>query len=96
MHTYIEKSFGSIPRLFIVAPLSDRNRYSQLCVTYLLTYILGMLARYYPTHWISLAQGEKGDALWPAINRAQHFVEDSFPELAIELILDVLSNPNPN
>jgi hypothetical protein len=49
-----------------------------------------MLVRYYPTHWISLLQGEKGDALWPTINRAQQFVESSFPELVVEMIYDIL------
>ena len=49
-----------------------------------------MLARYYPTHWISLSHGEKGDALWPTINRAQQMVEKSFPELIIEMIYDLL------
>lgn len=93
MHAYIDKLFETIPRLFIVAPFPGGNVYSQLCITYIFSYILGMLARYYPTHWISLIQGEKGDALWPTINRAQRFVEQSFPELAIELIADVLAHP---
>jgi hypothetical protein len=42
----------------------------------------------------TVAQGEKGDALWPTINRAQRFVEESFPEQTIELIGDVFSFPD--
>ena len=94
MHTYVEKMFGAIPNVYLVAPMPSGNRYSQLCMTYLVGYVLGMLARYYPTHWVSLAQGEKGDALWPTINRAQRFVEELFPEQAIELIQDVLAFPD--
>jgi len=88
IHTYMHKTFGSIPSLHLTEPFSSGARYSQLCITYMVSYILGMLVRYYPTHWISLIQGDKGDSLWPTINRAQQLVEQSFPELVIELILD--------
>ena len=90
IHTYVHKIFGSIPELFIAEPFSGGARYSQLCITYMVSYILGMLVRYYPTHWISLIQGDKGDVLWPTMNRAQHFVEHSYPELVAELINDVV------
>jgi hypothetical protein len=53
-----------------------------------------MLARYFPTHWVSLAQGNKGDALWPALNRAHSVVEDSFPELVAEMIEDIVAQPS--
>ena len=49
-----------------------------------------MVVRYYPTQWMALIQSEKGDTWWPTINRAQHFVEVSYPELVIELIQDIL------
>jgi hypothetical protein len=54
-----------------------------------------MLARYYPTHWMALVQGDKGDTLWPTINRAQHYVENAFPELVIEMI-DYMVNESAN
>jgi hypothetical protein len=92
IHTYIHKMFGSIPNLCLAEPFSGGVRYSQLCITYMVSYILGMLVRYYPTHWISLMQGDKGDTMWPTMNRAQQFVEHSYPELVIELISDVLKN----
>jgi len=90
MHTYIHKAFGAIPTLHIVDPLDNDTRYSQLAMTYLVSYVLGMLARYFPTHWISLASGEKGDGLWPAINAAQRYVDQAFPELVIEFVEDLL------
>lgn len=90
VHAYVDKMFGSIPRLYLAVPLSNGVRYSQLLITYMLSYFLGMLARYFPTHWISLIQGEKGDALWPAINRAHHYVDYAYPELVFELIVDTL------
>jgi hypothetical protein len=90
-HAYVDKMFGSIPHLYIVTPFPNGFRYSQLAMTYVLSYILGMLARYFPTHWIALVQGEKGDGLWPTINRAHHLVEHSFPELVSELIAEALN-----
>ncbi|HEY6185785.1 MAG TPA: YaaC family protein [Terriglobales bacterium] len=90
VHSYIHKSFGSIPQLYLTIPFSSGARYSQLGITYMVAYILGMLVRYYPTHWMALIQSEKGDTWWPTINRAQHLVEVSFPELVIELLQDIL------
>lgn len=91
IHTYIHKTFSSIPTLFIAEPFSGNVKYSQLGITYLTSYFLGMLVRYYPTHWISLITSDKGDAMYPLLNRAQHFVENTFPELIIELIEDVIN-----
>ena len=94
IHSYLHKSFGMIPEVFLAEPFSGGASYSQLCITYMVSYALGMLVRYYPTHWISLVQGEKGDSIWPTINRAQQIVEHSYPELVAELIDDVIKHPN--
>lgn len=90
IHSYVQKSFGSIPILYIADLFGGKSSYSQLCVTYLASYFLGMLVRYYPTHWMTLVQGGTGDVLWPTINRAQEYIEETYPELVIEMIYDVL------
>ena len=72
----------------IVAPFEDNKRFSEIAVVFLLSYYLGMLVRYYPTHWISLIQGDNGDEYWPILNRAQNYVLQVFPALCIELIND--------
>ena len=90
LHTYVNKMFGAIPTLYIVEPLTAQSNYSQLAVTYALSYFLGMLTRYFPTQWISLLNGMKGDELAPSIHAAQTYVEESFPELTIELLRDTL------
>jgi hypothetical protein len=91
MHTYVNKMFGSIPSLFIVKPIHEDARLSQLAITYMLAYFMGMLTRYFPTHWVALHSGTKGDGLWPTISATQNYVESVFPELVIELIYDSLS-----
>lgn len=90
MHTYVHRLFGTIPSLHLASQFAPGKRYSQIAVTYILSYVLGMLARYYPTHWSALMMGEKGDALWPSINGAQQYVEVAFPALVLELIEDAL------
>jgi len=91
MHAYLHKVFDTIPSLYLVAPLPSGNRYSQLCITYMVGFVLGMLARYFPTHWVALSQGNKGDALWPTINRVHRIVEETFPELVAEMIEDIVA-----
>ena len=88
--------FDAIPTLHIVKPIRNDIRFSQLSITYALAYILGMLARYFPTQWIALHSGAKGDGLWPAIHAAQNYVELAFPELIIELIHDMLADRERN
>ncbi|WP_234191875.1 YaaC family protein [Pseudacidovorax sp. NFM-22] len=85
-HAYVDKIFGSIPSLHIAAPFQSEVRYSQVAITYIISYFLGMLARYFPTQWTALYSGSKGDVLWPSISAAQRYVETTFPELIIELI----------
>lgn len=92
VNNYIKKTFGSIPGLHMAAPFPSGMNLSQLGLVYLISFSLGMLVRYYPTHWISLIQGSTGDALWPTINRAQNLVESHYPELVIELIHHSLSS----
>ena len=96
VHSYIDKTFGSIPNLHLSEPFQQGECYSQLCITYMVSYVLGMLVRYCPTYWISLTQGDKGDSWWPTVNRAQQFVEESYPELVIELIDDIVKKAKDN
>ena len=91
LHKYVQKDFGTIPSLYLLAPFEDNMRLSEIAVVFLMSYYLGMLVRYYPTHWISLVQGDNGDEYWPVLNRAQNYVLQVFPELCMELINDRLA-----
>lgn len=91
LHKYVNKSFGVIPSLCLISPFEENARFSEISIVFLMSYYLGMLVRYYPTHWISLIQGENGDGYWPVLNRAQNYVLQVFPELCIELIKDRLA-----
>lgn len=91
LHKYVQKDFGTFPSLYLLAPFDDNMRLSEIAVAFLMSYYLGMLVRYYPTHWISLVQGDNGDEYWPVLNRAQNYVLQVFPELCMELINDRLA-----
>lgn len=91
LHKYVNKAFNAIPQLYIVEPFENNICYSEIAICYMVGYILGMLVRYYPTHWNALVNGSSGDVYWPVLNRAQHYVENVFPELIIELINHLLS-----
>ncbi len=93
VHAYAYKMMGIIPSLQLAAPFCGRARFSQLCITFIMSYALGMLVRYYPTHWIALINGGQGDLLWPTVSRSQHYVENVFPELVAEYIAFVMDNP---
>lgn len=88
-HDYLNSPFG-IPQLYVVQPFDNSIYYSEIAITFLLSYYLGMLVRYFPTHWTSLVQGENGDMYWPILNRAQNYIENVYPELILELINDIL------
>ncbi len=96
-HSYIRKTFGCIPQLYIAVPLNCACYYCEMGICYLISYFMGMLSRYFPTHWVSLVNGGgAGDRLWPIINRAQNYVESVFPELIVELIQDTLMDEKKN
>lgn len=62
------------------------NGSSEICIIFKLSYILGMLARYFPTHWMALVNGSKGDRYRTLILEAQRAIESFFPSLVSELI----------
>lgn len=95
-HGFVRKTFGRIPSLHVAPPWDGGAQYSQLAMTYMLSYFLGMLTRYFPTQWNSLASGAKGDQIWPAVNAAQNYVETAFPEMLLELIQDRIAEKQAN
>lgn len=63
----------------IVAPFDADVNLSKPTVTYILAYFIGMVARYFPTFWISMARHERNDAAFPTLLEALSYVERRFP-----------------
>jgi len=56
---------------------------------YAISYVFGMMARYYPSIWVSLRRVEVGDRIYPFALRILDFVQDKFPRQ----VLDFLNAP---
>jgi len=70
--------------IYIVQPLPNGLDLSSLSLLYLIAYAMGMLARYYPSKWLSLLNGNKGDFAFPLMKAAITVVEDRFPQLVLQ------------
>ena len=75
--------FG-IPDLHVAERLWSGS--SEICMAFKLSYILGMLARYFPTQWMALINGLKGDRYRSLILHAQRLIESIFPNIISEMI----------
>lgn len=67
--------------MFVLEDFSNGDRFSELLRTFLTAYILGMLVRYFPTHWIALLRNENGDTAQPILMAAINAIERDYPEL---------------
>lgn len=69
----------------IIVPFPLGASISPLGRFFLLSYYLGTLARYHPTFWLSMMQGQqKGDYLLPLIRESMSVIQDRFPSLVIQ------------
>lgn len=72
----------------IIPGLKNDTGLNQLSAMYAISYVFGMMARYYPTSWISLRRVEKGDRIYPFAQRVLDFISVKYPII----ILDFLRN----
>lgn len=85
-NSFINGASLAIPDLHIVQPYPQEIWLSQLSSLHAIAYFLGMLCRYFPTHWMALMSGEKGDGIWPELYAAHKVIQTVYPELAIKFI----------
>jgi hypothetical protein len=58
--------------------------FSSLCLIYLVAYSMRMLARYYPSKWLSLLNSGKGEFAFPLMQAAGALVAEIFPRLIVQ------------
>ncbi len=80
------------PVVHVVLPFPNGDRISEFYQLYLTSYILGMLARYYPSKWTSVLRGGPGDFSQPLLTRAVEAIEADFPKELSWRIRDYLTN----
>lgn len=72
--------------MFIAEDFPNGDRLSELLRTFLLSYILGMIVRYYPSRWIALLHNEMGDVAQPCLKSAARAIAADFPRLTVEAL----------
>ena len=62
----------------LVEDFPNGDRLSEFVKLYLISYVLGMLARYFPSRWMSLMRNDAGSAAQPLLAKAVRAVETRF------------------
>jgi hypothetical protein len=70
--------------MFLVSPLPDGTRLSSTASLYIIAYAMSMLARYYPSTWLSIINRTRGDFAYPIMKAALSLVQGKFPELILQ------------
>ena len=78
-------SFG-IGDIVLFRPLESGLYLTPLASCYVLSFFLGMLCRYFPTSWMSLARGEVGDAFYPLATRLLDWIEATLPAMVVDIL----------
>jgi hypothetical protein len=86
INSYINKPFGSIPIFYMAPPFPNNSFITQIPMTFMLSFVLGMLCRYFLSHWMGLTRGQLGDEVWPLTQVCVNYVERAFPQLVMEFI----------
>jgi len=70
----------------VIVPWDTDVYVSPLLKCYLTAYILGMLVRYFPSRWMSVTHGQKGDGMLPLLREAMDYVDREFPRITLEIL----------
>ena len=78
------------PSMTGILDFPNQDKLSEFFKLYLTSYILGMLARYYPSKWMELLRNSPGDFARPLLLKAIEAIEADFPA---ELSQQVRAHP---
>jgi hypothetical protein len=70
----------------VVPPIRRDIYLNTLALYFSTSFILGMIVRYFPSTWISLGRQERGDRIFPMINRLTELVQTHFPKIVLEFL----------
>jgi hypothetical protein len=77
----ISGGFGNL-----IAPWPNGVYVSPATKLFIVAYFMGMLVRYFPSRWMALIRGQKGDGLLPLLREAIDQVEQEFPEHTLGIL----------
>ena len=81
-----QSEHSGVGHIVIYSPLESKQYFNPLTACFTLSFILGMLCRYFPTTWVTMANSEKGDAIYPFIIRASDWIQETFPALVVDIL----------
>jgi hypothetical protein len=76
----------AIGDVHVVPPIRRDIYLNTLALYFSAAFILGMIVRYFPSTWIALGRQERGDRIFPMINRLTELVQAHFPKIVLEFL----------
>lgn len=73
----------------VILDFPNGDRMTDFFKLYLISYHLGMLARYFPSVWISLLRNERGDFAQPILFAAVEEIETDFPKQVLNQLTGI-------
>lgn len=85
---FFAQRFGmlDIGDIVLFGPLQSNLYFTPLAACFMVSFILGMLCRYYPTAWIQMSRTEKGDAFYPLATRLLDWILGSLPSMVVDIL----------
>lgn len=77
--------FSQISR-FAMKKMSFGGELSKLVSAFALSFSIGMLSRYYPSHWMSILNNQRHNASLPTLVTALEHTEEAVPRMVVEFL----------
>jgi hypothetical protein len=77
---------AGIGDLYVTRRFSNNFDISKIALTFSISYIVGMMARYNPTQWLSIIHNQRNDGAFPTIYSALDFVENMYPRMVLDYL----------
>ncbi|MBW8683554.1 YaaC family protein [Chitinophaga rhizophila] len=78
------EEYNNIREMVIVQPANKDIHFNTISSFYMVAYAFGMMARYFPSTWISLSRSEKGDAIYPLVLKTLRLIQELYPQLVLD------------
>lgn len=83
---YRSHAFPRIGDLWLTALYPGGLKLSKISTLFALSYVLGMLVRYYPMQWTALIRGQFADAAFPTLAASVELLEYDFTQIVVDFL----------
>lgn len=81
--------FAGVGTLYMAQKYSSGVSLNKITQIFAISYIIGMLVRYYPSTWIDLIHQRIGDSSSPTITSVIYCIEKLFPSLVVDFLQEI-------